>query len=150
MECGINRPLTRFRKRRTFHSDYELSCWLQLLAAEMMWTKLLLIIKFSHEILKCHQLHPDIQSSDINRAVCPQCPGLWGKDTEEGHWDLIKILTLLLLFWYSNVHTLKNMPLVCSKDVIFGQLPVLSKRNKQESWWILHQQLVTVRSDSTC
>lgn len=90
MECGINRPLTsltRFRKPRTFHSDYELGRWPQLLAVEMMRPKMLLIIQFGHEILKCHQLQPDTQA---------QSPGARDTDVSSAHFqedrrsDLIK------------------------------------------------------------
>lgn len=59
-----------------------LGCGLQLLAVETMRPKMLLIIQLSHEFLKCHQLQPDIQTSDINRAVCPECSEPGGRDTD--------------------------------------------------------------------
>lgn len=41
-----------------------------------------LIIQFSHEILKCHQLQPDTQTSDRNTAVCQECLEHWRKGCE--------------------------------------------------------------------
>lgn len=60
MECRMNwllTPLTKFRKSRTFHYDYDPGYLLQLLAVQMMWWKML--IQFSHEILKCYQFQAE-------------------------------------------------------------------------------------------
>ncbi len=140
MECGLNRPLTsltRFRKTRTFHSDNEPGCWLQLLAVEMMRLKMLLVIQSSHEFLKCHQLQPDIQTSDINRAVYPGCSEPGGKDTDANshyHQDLIISFNKYFSHYFDSLKmyiNFKNMAVVCQTGLICGQFSSLSK----EIYW---------------